>query len=644
MANYPYDQLGTPLDTPNLEKANGNWAKIAADIASVSSASQIRDNNIIADYTAKFLAQRAEYTGRLDLQATRIENIVNEISNEAFEQVVSSAIVNRKFNPVANFAALATTYPAPENGDAVQTLDDNKTYRYDGTQWVFIEQFGSGPFTQVFSRLDQQKYFFNALEFGTNANGIFNNASAMGSFPLNQTVFLPSGTYFVSSNCTIESNLVFSPGAIIKVATGATVTIKGKILSSSREIFEDNGGSVNLMLSENEHNLGWYKSGTNTINARWSFARKTMTTFARKTMRIPKPYPNQPGTEFVGNRSYWLFDGEMRFEDEHNSMNIYLDAEFKASAATTNFLNFEDTSKPENIYFYGDFQAIVPPALNVGCAINVKGTARITFWGNVVLNGFRTPVKLGGSSQVAPVTDVRFFQLQCSFFYETAVSICGKSGMTTQSVQIDRLTATAAQSTGLNALEIKGSLRNIKIGDVTYATDVAKDGYTANDIENVVLVESNAEGSVIKVEIDSIYQANANNALKIATNSTTPQSVDKIQYIKVRNIFAKFNGNAINIADCVGAEIESIYNLSDATIGSTANYVTIKAFRGVRNITDNGNYTIINNIGKQTRGGGVPPAPSIDWGVGTVIRETSDGKVYIRIAKAGLASDFIALN
>lgn len=186
MPNYPYDDLGTPLDTTNLERLNNNYDQIQADIQSADSASQQRDNTITNDYNTKLNAQKTEYTGRLDAQYNdyiekfsqqqsdytkrfnaqsadynnkiaaqnyRIDNIVSEISEEAFQQVVDVATVNRNFPPVDSFADLETTYPNAVNGDAVQTLDDNKTYRYDGTEWVFIEKFGVGPFTSINTEL-----------------------------------------------------------------------------------------------------------------------------------------------------------------------------------------------------------------------------------------------------------------------------------------------------------------------------------------------------------------------------------------------------------------------------------------------------------------------------------------------------------
>lgn len=39
-------------------------------------------------------------------------------------------------SPVANYAQIATTYPSPKQYSAVRTLDNMKTYRFEGTAWV----------------------------------------------------------------------------------------------------------------------------------------------------------------------------------------------------------------------------------------------------------------------------------------------------------------------------------------------------------------------------------------------------------------------------------------------------------------------------------------------------------------------------
>lgn len=109
MPNYPYKKIGLPLDLENWEQLNTNFDQIATDI-----------KNISGDVLAELI-----HKANLEYKA-----------------------------PVATFADLTTTYPNAKEGWAVQTLDDNKIYRFNGSNWVFVQQFGAGPFSDIYNRLD----------------------------------------------------------------------------------------------------------------------------------------------------------------------------------------------------------------------------------------------------------------------------------------------------------------------------------------------------------------------------------------------------------------------------------------------------------------------------------------------------------
>lgn len=49
------------------------------------------------------------------------------------------------------------------------------------------------------------------------------------------------GTYLINSDLTIASNVIFEPGAILKVPTGVTVTFEGGVSAGSRQIFDLSG-------------------------------------------------------------------------------------------------------------------------------------------------------------------------------------------------------------------------------------------------------------------------------------------------------------------------------------------------------------------------------------------------------------------
>lgn len=70
--------------------------------------------------------------------------------------------------PVANFAAIATTYPSPSLGWTVMTLDDGKIYRYDGTTWQFTQQYNSTALNNLSNELSKQNQQSTTIGHGLN--------------------------------------------------------------------------------------------------------------------------------------------------------------------------------------------------------------------------------------------------------------------------------------------------------------------------------------------------------------------------------------------------------------------------------------------------------------------------------------------
>lgn len=196
MPNYPYDELGTPLDTTNLERLNNNYDQIQADIQSADSSSQQRDNAITNDYNSKLAAQKTEYTGRLDAQRTeyngkftqqqadyngkfqvqsndytsrinqqrreldqkniqqdsRIDGIVGEIQGDVLSGLVDSAKLVW-VEPVEQFSSLETVYPDALIGFTSMTRDTGKVYRFNGTDWVEIQEIDATAINEVDTRV-----------------------------------------------------------------------------------------------------------------------------------------------------------------------------------------------------------------------------------------------------------------------------------------------------------------------------------------------------------------------------------------------------------------------------------------------------------------------------------------------------------
>lgn len=59
----------------------------------------------------------------------------------------------RWLTAVNTYADIATTYPNPQLGDTVQTIDDSKIYRWNGTQWVWTQQYNANAITDVQNKI-----------------------------------------------------------------------------------------------------------------------------------------------------------------------------------------------------------------------------------------------------------------------------------------------------------------------------------------------------------------------------------------------------------------------------------------------------------------------------------------------------------
>lgn len=177
---YPYRHLTTPLDLMNWEALNENFEDIESDLRNIS------------------------------------QNVLGEVIDNAM-------LIWQQ--PVANFAALATTYPNAEKGWAAQTLNDGRVYRFDGVNWMYILTESSsaalaaeietarGPFGNLETRMTAQEYYVTPERFGAVGNGTADDRAALQNainFAIanNRPLGLRGGRrYRVSSQVTVTGNL-----------------------------------------------------------------------------------------------------------------------------------------------------------------------------------------------------------------------------------------------------------------------------------------------------------------------------------------------------------------------------------------------------------------------------------------------------
>jgi hypothetical protein len=111
-------------------------------------------------------------------EATRQQNETTRQTQESQRQTNTTNAINRLDtslnslkleykSPVANFAALATTYPTPTVGWIAQTLDNGKFYRFNGSEWLFHSEMNNNILTDIQNRLSDANRQSQVLTHGT---------------------------------------------------------------------------------------------------------------------------------------------------------------------------------------------------------------------------------------------------------------------------------------------------------------------------------------------------------------------------------------------------------------------------------------------------------------------------------------------
>lgn len=150
---YPYAELGSTFDLEWLATLNRNFDDVETDIRRLLvytdlSLKEIRDD--IAAWKADMIKQFNDFKTSVNASLDAFRKEMDAYKAYIDEKVASIEDATKFMvwkEPVANFAALRTTYPNPARGWTVQTLDDNKVYSWSGTEWVWALQYDVGNFS-----------------------------------------------------------------------------------------------------------------------------------------------------------------------------------------------------------------------------------------------------------------------------------------------------------------------------------------------------------------------------------------------------------------------------------------------------------------------------------------------------------------
>ncbi|MGG4011407.1 hypothetical protein [Bacillus smithii] len=179
-------------------KKNGDYAKQQGDYAKVQGD-----------------AAKTATTNANNAASNAITQATYAKSQGDYAKSVADANKTTWKTPVSTYSAIATTYPTPQLGWAVMTLDDGKIYRYDGSTWQLTQQYNSTALNNLANELSKQNQQSTAIGHGLNIINATENSpldiriEGRTLVNVSQNVLDPAKYYVVADK---KSKVKFSDG------------------------------------------------------------------------------------------------------------------------------------------------------------------------------------------------------------------------------------------------------------------------------------------------------------------------------------------------------------------------------------------------------------------------------------------------
>jgi hypothetical protein len=218
---YPYRDLGVPFDRNFRNNLNANFDDIEHDIRMIGgeaaqqaleAADEANTQAIYAQTSGDYAQDKGDYAAQQGDFAQTQGNFANEKGLYAqqkgdyakeqgdYAKQVGDENKTRWLTAVNTYADIATTYPNPQLGDTVQTIDDSKIYRWDGTQWVWTQKYNANAITDVQNKIGiLSKREVSILSFGADPSNPDNTVAIQAAIDSLEgrggTVFIPEGVF-----------------------------------------------------------------------------------------------------------------------------------------------------------------------------------------------------------------------------------------------------------------------------------------------------------------------------------------------------------------------------------------------------------------------------------------------------------------
>jgi hypothetical protein len=329
---YPYRDLGVNFDRQFRNDLNANFDDIEHDIRMIGgeaaqqaleAAEEANTQAIYAQTSGDYAQDKGDYAAQQGDYAQTQGNFAYEKGLYAQQQgdyakQVADENKTRWLAPVATFADIATTYPNPQHGDTVMTLDDGKIYRYENGQWNWTQKHNDLAIADVqnqigilFNRAD----WVSVKEFGAKGDGVTDDTQAIqNAIDAGTIIYFPAGTYVVTSSLTIREN---------KILIG-TIGDRSKILAKGSTSYDL------LKINHKYYGFGeirnlWFErddSNNNIVNGLTFIADSTTGRMATRMYLLNVTFRNFDTNINLTNSGYTYCTFERVFSETAKSYNL----------------------------------------------------------------------------------------------------------------------------------------------------------------------------------------------------------------------------------------------------------------------------------------------------------------------------------
>lgn len=437
--------------------------------------------------------------------------------------------------------------------------------------------------------------------YGATGNGTADDSPAFAAADAAAPgiVIVSQGTFRVSTNTTVHSDLLFE-GGVITVDAGVTLTLQGAVIAPSRIIFKG-AGVVNI--SDGIIDVTWYDGADGT--AKWNFARRGLSNTGHHVFMFPQVGPQDPHAINTNMGWAWslsaplLLDNTAAAGDGDSIITILT---YGAFAASTNIAAVwyigHNTSKTDVVEFPIGLKVYDLVTNRIASAFRVEGgghhnIASISAWGcgNVLW------LNPQGSNQV---NDFKVGSIYCAGLTDRAVKLDATAGANNSitDCQIGFINCDGfIQAAAVDCLvHIQGAVTGVKIPKVTLRGIQTVAGYV-DATTAVVLIENTSSAPLqapgFLVEIDSILDGSQPATAKClvvrdASGGAGPHTTG----VCLTNGVQGSVQPAISLSWCNGAQIVPGYLMQALIAADCTGTLVSQALPS--QVTDNGVNTLIN--------------------------------------------------